>query len=174
MKLVVKRLFDDVKMPEKAHGAESKNSGFDLFNYRFVGLYNMRGYSDLTGTERSTISLAPNDRIVIGTGLKARVDTSRTSWDAFCSMNDVTWELQVRSRGGTATKRGLAITLGVGTVDNNYSGEIFVVVNNTSPQTQDVELGERLAQLVPCLVGLPTIVEGTVGAVDSRGDGTIE
>ena len=91
---------------------------------------------------------------------------------SFCSIHDLTWELQVRARSGTALKRGLIVTNGVGTVDDGYTGEICVIITNTSCGFQEIDVGERIAQLVPTLVALPTIVEYSVGkSSDGRGDG---
>ena len=52
------------------------------------------------------------------------------------------------ARSGLATKRGLAPANKVGVVDCDYRGEIMVALHNHSSDTQVVENGERIAQLV--------------------------
>lgn len=52
------------------------------------------------------------------------------------------------ARSGLATKRGLAPANKVGVVDSDYRGEIMVALHNHSSETQVIENGERIAQLV--------------------------
>lgn len=54
----------------------------------------------------------------------------------------------VYARSGLAAKRGLAPANKVGVVDADYRGEIMVALHNHSNQTQTIEAGERIAQLV--------------------------
>ena len=52
------------------------------------------------------------------------------------------------ARSGLATKRGLAPANKVGVIDADYRGEIMVAMYNQSGTVQNVEAGERVAQLV--------------------------
>lgn len=52
------------------------------------------------------------------------------------------------ARSGLATKHGLAPANKVGVVDADYRGEIMVALLNHSSETQTVEKGERVAQMV--------------------------
>ena len=54
----------------------------------------------------------------------------------------------IYARSGLASKRGLAPANKVGVVDADYRGEIMVALHNHSDQTQTIEAGERIAQLV--------------------------
>lgn len=54
----------------------------------------------------------------------------------------------VYARSGAACKRGLAPANKVGVIDSDYRGEILVALHNHSPETQQVERGERIAQIV--------------------------
>ena len=47
-----------------------------------------------------------------------------------------------------ALKRGLAPANKVGVIDSDYRGEVMVAVHNHSKTTQQIEQGERIAQLV--------------------------
>lgn len=52
------------------------------------------------------------------------------------------------SRSGLGTKEGLVVTQGVGVVDPDYRGEIFVSLYNLSSTPQKIEQGQRIAQLI--------------------------
>jgi dUTP pyrophosphatase len=52
------------------------------------------------------------------------------------------------ARSGLATKKGLRPANCVGVIDSDYRGEIIVALHNDSDEKQDVEVGERIAQLV--------------------------
>lgn len=54
----------------------------------------------------------------------------------------------IYARSGIATKRGLAPANKVGVVDSDYRGEIMVSLHNHSNTVQQIEDGERIAQLV--------------------------
>lgn len=54
----------------------------------------------------------------------------------------------IYSRSGLGTKKGLTVSQGVGVVDPDYRGEIFISLLNTSGETRVIKRGERVAQLV--------------------------
>ncbi len=54
----------------------------------------------------------------------------------------------VYSRSGLGARVGLTVAQGVGIIDPDYRGEIFVYMYNTSSEDQVVERGDRIAQLV--------------------------
>lgn len=58
------------------------------------------------------------------------------------------YECQVRSRSGLAAKEGIFVLNGVGTIDNDYRGEIKVILANMGKKDFLVEKGARVAQLV--------------------------
>ena len=79
------------------------------------------------------------------------------------------YEVQVRSRSGTAVRNG--ITCLTGTIDSDYRGELMVVLVNLGSQPFAIARGDRIAQLVPAPVLRSTITE--VEALDetARGEG---
>lgn len=79
-------------------------------------------------------SIAPGERALVKTGI------------AIALPDD--YECQVRSKSGLALKRGLIVLNSPGTVDNGYRGEIGVILYNTSNETQHIEKGDKVAQLV--------------------------
>lgn len=77
--------------------------------------------------------LSPNEPVVIKTGISLDIP------DGF--------EVQVRSRSGMS-KNGIIIANGVGTVDSDYQGELMVIMANLCEVEQDIEHGDRVAQIV--------------------------
>lgn len=58
------------------------------------------------------------------------------------------YEIQVRNRSGQALKQGLIVTNGIGTIDEDYKGDIGVILTNTSKSSVIINQGDRIAQLV--------------------------
>ena len=79
------------------------------------------------------------------------------------------YEVQVRSRSGTAVRNG--ITCLTGTIDSDYRGELMVVLVNLGAEPFAIARGDRIAQLVPAPVLRSTFTE--VEALDetARGQG---
>lgn len=65
--------------------------------------------------------------------------------------SDFLVEAQIRSRSGLS-KDGLIILNAPGTIDNDYNGEIKLIVMNCSNYGQKIIKGSRLAQMVFCKV----------------------
>lgn len=97
--------------------------------------------------ERGYIKLRSLERILFGTGVTALLPT------------DV--ELQVRSRSGLALKKGLSVLNSPGTIDSDYTGEIGVIIYNSTPFLNKIEKGERIAQIVPAKVYRPSMTYKT-------------
>lgn len=93
----------------------------------------------------SPITLSPFERKLIPTGIYVDIPEG--------------FEIQVRSRSGLALKQGLFVLNSPGTVDADYTGEVGVVLCNLSGQTQIVNPGDRIAQLVLTRVETAEFVE---------------
>lgn len=83
-----------------------------------------------------SLTLAPGDRHAVGTGIAVAIPHG--------------YEIQVRSRSGTAVSNG--ITCLTGTIDSDYRGELKVVLVNLGGEPFTISRGERIAQLVPAPV----------------------
>ena len=55
---------------------------------------------------------------------------------------------KIYSRSGLANKKGLAVSSGVGVIDSDYRGQVYVSLINLSPVTRHVEPGDRIAQIM--------------------------
>jgi len=87
------------------------------------------------------INLPPLGRALIPTGVRFDVPEN--------------YEIQVRSKSGLAINKGLMVLNSPGTVDQGYTGEIKVILFNTSNEMQKIERGMKVAQAVisSCISG---------------------
>lgn len=79
--------------------------------------------------------IAPGTRLCVPTGLS--VQPQQPGLAGF-----------VYSRSGLSARDGLTVAQGVGVIDPDYTGEILVVLLNTSGEERRLARGERMAQLV--------------------------
>jgi dUTP pyrophosphatase len=84
------------------------------------------------------VLLGPGDRHLVPTGLAIALPEG--------------FEAQVRPRSGLAIRRGIGIINAPGTIDSDYRGELLVPVINHDAGPQELEHGERIAQLVVAAV----------------------
>ena len=57
-------------------------------------------------------------------------------------------EGQVRGRSGLAWRHAVSITHGVGTIDEDFRGEIFILLTNHGRAPFRIQRGDRIAQLI--------------------------
>lgn len=95
----------------------------------------------------SGVDLHSADEIVIPANSFKLVDTNIS----IC-MIDTTHEAQVRSRSGLAAKHGIFVLNSPGTLDNDYSGPIKVILCNITDTDFKISIGDRIAQMVFCAV----------------------
>jgi dUTP pyrophosphatase len=58
------------------------------------------------------------------------------------------YEGQVRPRSGLARKHGIGMVNAPGTIDEDYRGEVHVLLVNLGSEPYRIEPGDRIAQLV--------------------------
>jgi dUTP pyrophosphatase len=80
-------------------------------------------------------------------------------------------EAQVRSRSGLAIKSGIAVVNGIGTIDEDYRGEICVGLINHSKVDFKIQRGDRIAQMAIMEVLKPEIIESEELSDTSRNSG---
>ena len=83
-------------------------------------------------------------------------------------------EGQVRPRSGLAARRGVTVLNAPGTVDEDYRGELQVLLVNHGPDTFTIEHGDRIAQLIvaPVVqVEIDTVNDEAALGDTERGDG---
>lgn len=79
------------------------------------------------------LHLYPGETAIVPTGIAVELPTG--------------YEAQVRPRSGISAKTGLLVMLG--TIDNQFRGEIGIIVKNVGPEIEIFDIGAKLAQLVP-------------------------
>ena len=89
---------------------------------------------DISACIENDIKIEPQSFVLVPTGLALQMP------DGF--------EAQVRSRSGLALKNGIFVLNSPGTIDNDYRGELSVVLANFSNVLFTVEHGMRIAQVV--------------------------
>ena len=55
---------------------------------------------------------------------------------------------KIFSRSGLANKKGLGVASGVGVIDSDYRGQVYVSLMNFSDVTRYIEPGDRIAQIM--------------------------
>ena len=80
-------------------------------------------------------------------------------------------EAQVRSRSGLAIKKGIAVVNGIGTIDEDYRGEICVGLINHSKVDFKIQRGDRIAQMAIMEVLKPEILLSDDLSETSRAEG---
>jgi dUTP pyrophosphatase len=104
--------------------------GLPLPGYATAGAAGM----DLLAAIDAPITLPPGGRALIPTGLTVALQPG--------------YELQVRPRSGLALRHGITLPNTPGTIDEDYRGEIGVILLNTGFEPFTVERGSRIAQAV--------------------------
>ncbi len=104
--------------------------GLPLPSYATAGAAGM----DLLAAVTDPVTIAPGQRALIPTGLAIALPPGH--------------ELQVRPRSGLALRHGIVLPNSPGTIDEDYRGELGVIVLNTGDAPFVVERGMRIAQAV--------------------------
>jgi dUTP pyrophosphatase len=104
--------------------------GLPLPAYATAGAAGM----DLLAAVAAPVRIGPGERTLIPTGLTIALPPG--------------YELQVRPRSGLALRHGITLPNTPGTIDEDYRGEIAVIVLNTGTDAFVVERGTRIAQAV--------------------------
>lgn len=89
---------------------------------------------DLCAAIEAPIELKPLERKLIPTGLKIELEHG--------------YEAQVRPRSGLSIKYGITLINCVGTIDEDYRGEVCVPLVNISNEPYIIQPQERIAQMV--------------------------
>ncbi len=89
---------------------------------------------DLCAAISEPVTLKPLERTLIPTGLKIELEQG--------------YEAQIRPRSGMSIKHGITLINCVGTIDEDYRGEVCIPVVNISNEEYTIQPDERIAQMV--------------------------
>ena len=104
--------------------------GLPLPGYATPGAAGM----DLLAAVDTPVVVPPGGRALVPTGLQVALPPGH--------------ELQVRPRSGLALRHGIVLPNSPGTVDEDFRGEVQVILLNTGTEPFTVERGMRIAQAV--------------------------
>lgn len=116
---------------------------------------------DLTALLDEPLVLVPCGRAAVPTGLTVALPHGH--------------EGQVRPRSGLAMKHGITVLNAPGTIDEDYRGELKVLLVNLGSESFTIRTGDRIAQLVVAPVTRTALVEvasvADLGETDRGGGG---
>lgn len=117
--------------------------------------YATAGAAGMDVVAAEELVLAPGARHAVATGFAIAIPPG--------------YEVQVRPRSGLALKHGITCLNTPGTIDEDYRGEVKVILANLGGQPFAIARGERIAQLVPAPV--QRAVFDTVATLDETARG---
>ncbi len=100
--------------------------------------YATGGAAGLDVVAAEDLTLQPGARHAVATGFAIAIPPG--------------FEVQVRPRSGLALKHGVTCLNTPGTIDEDYRGEVKVILANLGTEPFEVRRGERIAQLGPAPV----------------------
>ena len=107
---------------------------------------------------RSTVTLAPGERVLVPTGIAIALPPGYAGF--------------IHPRSGLALKRGLGMVNAPGLIDAGYRGEIgVIVINHDRHESITLVRGDRIAQLVIAPVTQAELIEVTQLPGSQRGQG---
>lgn len=113
-------------------------------------------YADNQGSP-FPIKIKPQETVMVPLGISTEFDPSHAAF--------------IYARSGLASKKGLAPANKVGVIDADYRGEWMVALHNHSHETQYIEHGDRIAQVVFKEVEHPEFVDVEELTETERGEG---
>jgi deoxyuridine 5'-triphosphate nucleotidohydrolase len=114
-----------VQLRRLPHGAD-----LPLPSYATQGAAGM----DVCAAVTEPVTIAPGRRALIPTGFAIALPPG--------------YELQIRPRSGLALKHGIVLPNSPGTIDEDYRGEIQIIILNASDEHFTITRGMRIAQAV--------------------------
>jgi len=107
------------------------------------------------------VVLEPGQVKAVGTGLRCAIRKDN---------EEDNYEIQVRPRSGLALKHGITVLNTPGTIDEDYRGEIKVILINHSKNSFTINIGDRIAQAVVNKIPSVHVIEGSVSLDSERGE----
>ena len=132
---------------------------FRMEHNKNVPEYKTKGAAgmDLCAAIYEPITLKPLERTLVPTGIKIELEHG--------------YEAQIRPRSGLSIKHGITLINCVGTVDEDYRGEVCVGLVNLSNDEYTIQPDERIAQMVIARVEQAEIKVALALSETSRGEG---
>lgn len=140
------KLNDSAKLPTRAY---ENDSGMDLY-----------ASSNIIIPPRSVAGVPTGIRFQIG-GRSIINFFNRILSRLFCIK--IVIEAQIRPKSGLALKNWITVENTPGTIDMDYTGELIVIIKNDGELPYNINVGDKIAQLVFCPVIIPkNIIDGEI------------
>jgi len=117
------------------------NPDISLPSYATEGAAGM----DLVAAISEPVELKPLERKLIPSGLVIELPKG--------------YEAQIRPRSGLSIKHGITLINCVGTIDEDYRGEVCIPLVNISNEVYTINPGDRIAQMIIAKVEKAEIIE---------------
>jgi dUTPase len=159
----------DVKTPSRSNPTDA---GIDFFVPKFteqfkqdllnknpflkenIPIYNE--HFDTSSGLNKSFYLLPNERVLIPSGIKCKMERPRTAFINEVHINDYNKALIAANKSGIASKLGLIV--GASIVDFSYQGEIHINVINTSNEAVNIYEDMKIIQFIETPVIISDIV----------------
>lgn len=112
---------------------------------------------DLTACIDAPLTVKAGERTLIPTGIAIALSAQSVGL--------------IFARSSLGTKHGIALSNGVGVIDEDYRGELCVGIFNSSREDYTIEPFERIAQLVVAPIRYPAVEEADELDDTARGAG---
>lgn len=112
---------------------------------------------DLSAALEEPLVVEPLERVAVPTGIAIELPAEH--------------EGQVRPRSGLARRHGITVLNAPGTIDEDYRGEIEVLLVNFGREPYTIQPGDRIAQLVIAPVRRVDVEPAETLSTTERGDG---
>jgi dUTP pyrophosphatase len=120
--------------------------------------YQRPGDAGLDLHAAADVTIAPGERVVIGTGIAIAIP------EGYVGL--------ATPRSGLAARSGLSIVNAPGVVDSGYRGEVkLILINHDPSQAIEIRRGERISQLVIVPFATAEFVERDELPATERGSG---
>lgn len=113
--------------------------------------------ADIYACLAESVHVQPMQRVRIPTGLALELPPG--------------YEAQIRPRSGTAFKHGLTVVNAPGTIDEDYRGELGILLVNLGKDTYEIKDGDRIAQMIIAPVHQALFLEAEELTSTKRGIG---
>lgn len=100
---------------------------------------------DVVAAVTAPVILAPGQREIVPTGLAIALPAG--------------YEAQARPRSGLALKHGVTLVNSPGTIDEDYRGEVKMILINHGAEPFTISRGDRIAQIVIAPVTRAVLIE---------------
>ena len=154
MNVKIKKLYDDVVLPTKAHETDAC---FDIYAYCPDAEYVEWEVEKTSFVAKPGIKLYPGQAVTIDTG--------------FCTDIPEGYFAPVFCRSGLGIKQHVRLSNSVGIIDSSYRGEWKVALHNDGEKAQIIHHGDRIAQFTILPVLNVNLVEAEKLDETERGEG---